>query len=281
MNPLEVKLFRYCCKQANYNNKYTGIYVSTNYIKRNDYVTHSNEKIETLRASVSVSNVSISIYFQKNIELIFRDFSNKYNIPINDIITIGNRWLRSKCKLLVKDRNYNDISEKYHFYIYLGKFYDIIPLRVFNKLTIKNNNSEACIPEPSYEYFKPKVKDLEKKYFRFLIRNCTKKKSYYNGTEFYIRIDDYDKLYKNWTGRTHHTVCSKNATKRFIRKWKSLGMYYEDKEKALHKKSGVNKFSVINISEEEHYKYANIMPKNISTELKRKWTEDENSNLSN
>ena len=280
MNPLEVKLFRYCCKQANYNNKYTGIYVSTNYIKRNDYITNSDEKIETLRASVSVSSISVSIYFQKNIELIFRDFSDKYNIPISDIITIGNRWLRPKCKILVKDRYCNDISEKYHFYIYLGKFYDIIPLRVFNKLLIKNN-SEAYIPEPSYEYFKPKVKDLEKKYFRFLVRNCTKKKSYYNGNEFYIKIDDYDKLYKNWTGRTHHTVCSKNATKRFIRKWKSLGMYYEDKEKALHKKSGVNKFSVISISEKEHYKYANIMPKNIFMELKRKWVEDENSNLSN
>ena len=274
MSPLEVKLFRYCCKQANYNNEYTRVYASTNYI------TNSDEKIGTLHVSVSVTRVSISIYFQKNLELIFRDFSNKYNIPINDIITIGNRWLRPKNKLLVKDRYCDDISEKYHFYICPGKFYDIIPLRVFNKLTIRND-SEVSIPKPSYEYFKPKVKDLEKKYFRFLVRNCTKKKSYYNGNEFYIKIDDYDKLYKNWTGRTHHTVCSKNATKRFIRKWKSLGMYYEDKEKALHKKSGENKFSVINISEKEHYKYANIMPKNISMELKRKWVEDENSSLSN
>ena len=61
MNPLEVKLFRYCCKQANYDNIYTGIYVNTHYIKRNDYITNSDEKIETLLASVSVSNISVSI----------------------------------------------------------------------------------------------------------------------------------------------------------------------------------------------------------------------------
>ena len=83
----------------------------------------------------------------------------------------------------------------------------------------------------------------------------------------------------NVQNQTPYSLCADPRDTYFI----ELGYdaYYEDKEKALHKKSGVNKFSVINISEKEHYKYANIMPKNISMELKRKWVEDENSNLSN
>lgn len=262
MNNIEVQLFRYCCRQADYSK--SGLYLSS--------YTYFDENT---KQNITKVTRTANIYFQKHILDLCKEFAAKNNEDRDYVIGIANRWLRTR-NPIQKEFGYEDIKDKYIFCISDSKYYNIIPLRVYRKLTRHNDQN---IPElaPSYEYFKPHVSDLEKKFFRFLVRNCTKKKCYYDGEKFWIKIDDFHKLYLNWVGRTHHTICSKNATRKFLKKWRKYNIYRKEQEKALHKKGGINYYSVIEVSEsiKEHDKYIRIMPGNIYMELKRAY---ENTN---
>lgn len=252
MNKTEVGLFRYMCRQTDYNK-------SAIYTARWNFVDPSGKE-------QNIERVSVKIVFQKYITDIVQEYANKINANYKDLMTIVNRWYHIEGSMIVKEFRYEEIREKYWLRVSINndrsnKYYDIIPYRVFNKLN-KCNDAKVHIPQPSYEYFTPKVSDVEKKYFRFLIRNYNKKKSYYDGDTFYIKIDDYDDLYDSWVRNPHHGDYSKNVAKKFIRKWKSLGMFYR-----WDKRNNSNS-SVFEISEGMH-KYIRIIPKNILKRFKK------------
>jgi len=273
MTKLEVDFFRYCCRQADYEKSLMTVYT----------ITDLDQQSDGFSLLVTIINWNVRIYFQKHITLMILDYAFKNSISKSELLTIANRWLNEG--LLEKNIWCNEGSSyRYNFCFgkigkYISKYYDICPMRVINKLNITNTDNLPW-SKPSYEYFKASVSNLERKCFRFFVRNCVKKKSRYDENGFWIKIDDFDKLYKNWTGRTHHTVCSKNLTKKFIHKWKNLGIYSTEQEKALYKKERVNNYSVIKLSEDNkaHVRYIRILPGNIYKELIKEYTDSFDAN---
>ena len=244
MNKIEADLFRYCCKQADY--------------------TKSKLYVFEYNFDINLSNKvgwSAEIYFQKPIDQVVRDFANKNDLKFDYVLKYANLWLHKG--FIQKDYNYEESKDKYKLVIgkhfgKIDKYYNILPLRVFNHLDIDNPNN-LPYDKPSYKLYSPKISYKEKKWFRALLNHCNMDLSYYDEEGFHFVISDFDKLFNKYS---HSAGYSKNLCKKYLQKWSHLRMYFNYDGKYTME---------LSLNNPKHKKYIQSIPYRIYTTLEQKF----------
>ena len=155
MNKIEAGLFKYCCKQADYDK--TAVYNSEN----SDFW-------------------QLNLYTQKHISVLCGEYSAISNIDKDNLIKLANNWLKKG--VLVKD-NYAKENKHKYFFIFNGrskysrKLYNLCPYRTINIIN-RLNPYGYKLRMPSHSYYKRKLKKKEKEIFRFIIRKYDLRFSY-------------------------------------------------------------------------------------------------------
>ena len=242
MNKVEAEFFRYCCKQADYSK-------SKLYIVEYNFDDNSLNDI----------NWTAIIYFQKSIIEIVEDFAKRNNLRYNHVLKYANLWLRNG--IIQKNYDYEQIKDKYKFSIgkrfgKVDKYYNILPMRVFNHLNINNPNN-VSYDKPSYKFYSPKVNYKEKKWFRALLNHCNMDTSYYDEEGFHFVISSFDKIFNKYS---HSVGYSKNLCKKYLHKWSHLKMYFNyDGERTIE----------LSANDPKHKKYIYCIPHRIYSILEQ------------
>lgn len=225
MNEREVHFFRWLCKQADYDYKYT--YISTTKVPI--YHTINNKTV----ISTWEPGNTVSIYFNKRLEELIAIYDVRYNAYYKHTLALCNKWLRAG--IIVKDFDYDEICRKYHLAISVpgrnSRYYNIIPYRVISLLGGYDSENQLQY-YPSYEYFLPKVDRVEKMYLRYLIRHADIEasehiigKDIFEPVESYnFIIRDYHNLFESFTSNS--SFCSKNKARKLIAKWLNKGIMF-------------------------------------------------------
>ena len=206
MTEEQVGLFRYLCENADYNESS----ISTFKLPNGEYASY------------------VEIKFEYSISWYMHDYSNYTNIPYEKLFNIVKHWIRSHILQLYR---IEDNKKCYLFFISERtdpKYYDIIPLKVINRLQHKDD-VEVKFSIPKYNYYKNlAIQPEEKKFFRHLMYKCDIKCScvlpspdekIYN---YWISLNkNLDDLLKEYSKKYN---ISKHQLRYYVKKWIRKGI---------------------------------------------------------
>lgn len=261
MNRKEINIFRWLCKQADYNYKDTGI----KEIQMPVWKQTPNGR----ELSAWQPGTVVTIYFSKTIVELVAKYDVKTGTNAKESVAICNRWLREG--LLIKDLNYEDISKKYYITIAVpsrfNKYFNIIPYRVMSHLN-RLDGKDSILYQPSYDAFEKPIPALEKMYLRYIMRHCYEitydDQGYDNIIKpvnygFYLKIDDdnYRSLKEDFINNGDYS-CSKNHIKKIERKLKCKGILT-----FVTSNTDNGNYEIISIESPTNDKYIKIIPEEI------------------